>query len=67
MYTLQLQFFPPVSGLLIFVSLLGSCFTRILGAGRYQIVKMWLYSWDITRWYCVYSHEVSFCLNVQHV
>lgn len=37
-----------VNGILIFASLLDSCFTRILGARRYQIIKILVYLWDIT-------------------
>ena len=51
---------------LIFVTVLDSCFTRILGAGRYGLIRILLYFWDIAS-VTVYSHEIFFTVNVQHV
>ena len=55
-----------VSGILIFSSVLDSCFTRISGAGRYRIIRILLYFWG-TASVIVYSHEIFFTANVQHI
>ena len=55
-----------VNRILIFASVLDSCFTRISGAGRYRIIRIWLYFWG-TASVIVYSHEIFFTANVQHI